>query len=73
MNTKRSVPWVFWPFYAIAQLVAAILKLTGRFAAALLGFILLVVGGVLSITIIGAVIGLPMMLVGVLLIVKAIF
>ena len=73
MTTHKHVPWVLWPFYALAQLITGILKLTGRLVAALIGFVLLVAGVVLSITIIGAILGVPLIILGFMLLVRAIF
>ncbi|MFN8445853.1 MAG: hypothetical protein U0175_33995 [Caldilineaceae bacterium] len=73
MLTSRPVPWLLWPFYVVAQLVTGILKLTGRLLAAIIGFVLLVVGGVLCLTIIGAILGIPLMIFGLMLMVRAIF
>jgi hypothetical protein len=53
--------------------LALILELTGRLVALVLGLILLVLGVVLSLTGIGAIIGIPMVLFGLLLIVRGFF
>lgn len=73
MTTHKRVPWLLWPFYALAQLITGILKLTGRLVAALIGFVLLVAGVALSITIIGAILGVPLIIFGFMLLVRAIF
>ena len=73
MLTNRPVPWILWPFYAVAQLITGILKLTGRLLAALIGFVLLVLGGVLCLTVIGAILGVPLLIFGLMLMVRAIF
>jgi hypothetical protein len=70
---KKKTPWILWPFVAIWNLVAAIITLTGRFIAVLLGLVLIILGVVLSLTIIGAIIGVPMILFGVLLIVRGLW
>ena len=51
---KRTTLWILWPFVALWQLVGTILALTGRLVAVILGLALLMVGIVLSATIIGA-------------------
>lgn len=73
MTTSKPVPWILWPFYAVARLITGILKLTGRLFAAVIGFVLLVAGVALSITIIGAILGIPMIIFGLMLMVRAIF
>ncbi|MCX8132098.1 MAG: hypothetical protein N3I35_18615 [Clostridia bacterium] len=59
MMYYRSTPLIFWPFVALYSIVEMILKLAGRIVAAVLGVALMIVGAVLSLTIIGAVIGIP--------------
>lgn len=73
MTTHKHVLWLLWPFYALAQLITGILKLTGRLVAALIGFVLLVAGVALSITIIGAILGVPLIIFGFMLLLRAIF
>jgi hypothetical protein len=67
-SEKRHVPWFLWPFWAIWQLVAWIIGLTGRLVAVILGLALMIVGVVLSLTVIGAIFGIPLFLIGVLLV-----
>jgi hypothetical protein len=72
-NPKRRIPWYLWPFYAIWRLVTLILDATGRLLCGVLGLVLMVVGTMLSLTVVGAVLGVPLILVGVLLVVRALF
>jgi hypothetical protein len=73
MSEQKRTPWIFWPFVAIWRLVTGILALTGRLVAALLGFVLMVVGIVVSLTIVGAVIGIPLVIFGFMLMLRSIF
>ncbi len=73
MKEKRSIPWYLWPFVAIWRLLATIVELTGRFVAMILGLVFLIVGVLVSFTIIGAIIGIPMAIIGVLLFLRGIF
>jgi hypothetical protein len=75
MNTtqKRTIPWYLWPFWAIWRLVVIIIGLTGRLVGAILGLALLIVGIVLSLTVVGAFAGIPLGLLGILLMVRSIF
>ena len=66
-------PWFLWPFEAIWRLVAWIVGLTGRLVAVILGLVLLIVGGVLSITVVGAIVGVPLAILGFLLILRGLF
>ncbi|HSM72288.1 MAG TPA: hypothetical protein VK851_12160 [Anaerolineales bacterium] len=70
---ERRIPWYLWPFAAIWKLLAVIVELTGRFLAMILGILLMVVGVLISLTVIGAIIGIPLGIVGLLLFLKGIF
>jgi len=69
----KSLSWLLWPFIALFKLVAAIIELTGRFVAILLGFVLLFVGAIVSLTIVGAIVGIPLMIFGGMLMIRGIF
>jgi hypothetical protein len=73
METKRRVPLLLWPFYAMMQLVIWILKVTGRLLGFLLGVVMIVVGIVLCATLIGAILGVPLVILGGMLAFKSIF
>ena len=51
-ESKRT-PWFLWPFVAIWDLITWILQLTGRLVAAILGLVFMIVGAILTITVIG--------------------
>ncbi len=70
---SKKTPWLLWPFVAIWNLVAWILKLTGRLVAAILGLVFMIVGAIVTVTVIGAVIGIPMIIFGFLLMLRSIF
>ena len=72
-ETRPRVHWLLWPFWALWQLVAGILLLTGRFVAILLGVVFIIVGLLVSLTIVGAIIGIPLALFGVLLVVRGLW
>jgi hypothetical protein len=72
-NSRSRVPWLLWPFAAIWDLLAFILGLTGRLVAAVLGLALLIVGGVLTLLVITAWLGIPLAIFGFLLMVRSIF
>jgi len=73
MADQKKTPWFFWPFVALWRLVTWILELTGRFVAILLGIVFMVVGVIVTLTVIGAIVGVPMFLFGVLLILRGLF
>ena len=68
-----NTPWYLWPIVALWRLVAAIIGLPGRLVAVLLGIVLMIAGGLLTMTVVGAVAGIPLMIVGLLLIARGIF
>lgn len=70
---RKSVPWILWPFKAIWDLLTWILKLTGRLVAAVIGLVVTIVGFVLTVLVISAPVGIPMMVFGFLLMVRGIF
>jgi len=70
---ERRIPWYLWPFAAIWKLLAVIVELTGRLVAMILGIVLMIVGGIVSLTVIGAIVGIPLAIVGLLLFLKGMF
>lgn len=72
-QTKRQISWVWWPFVAIWKLLSIIVEMTGRFVAMVLGIVLILVGILVNLTIVGAIVGLPLALIGLLLLLRGIF
>jgi len=72
-QTKSNIPWYLWPFAAIWKLLAVIVELTGRFVAMVIGIVFIIVGIVVSLTIVGAIVGVPLAAIGLLLLLKGIF
>lgn len=70
---SRSIPWYLWPFWAIWRLLTFIVELTGRLVAVVIGLVLMIVGALVSLTVIGAVIGVPLILIGFLLVLRGFF
>lgn len=64
---------VTWPFVTLWRLVTAILEITGRLVAIGLGVALTIIGVLLSLTVVGATVGIPMLLVGIMLIARGLF
>jgi len=69
----KDTPWYLWPFVALWELLAGIIKLTGRLVAAVLGLVLMIVGVILTLTVIGAIVGIPLLIFGFLLVVRGFF
>lgn len=72
-HSRRHLSWIWWPFLAIWRLLSTIVEMTGRFLAMVLGGILLIVGFIVSLTIVGAIVGIPLMVIGGLLVLRGIF
>lgn len=72
-TTKDRVPLILWPVYAIWKLLTLILNVTGRIICALLGLALMAAGVAISLSIIGAIAGVPLAALGFLLAVRALF
>jgi len=70
---KQHIPWYLWPFAAIWKLLATIVEMTGRFVAMVLGVVLMLVGVLVSLTIIGAIVGIPLGVIGLLLFFRGMF
>ncbi len=73
MSNTTGVPLLLWPFYAIWRLLTLILGLVGRLFAGVLGFVLMVAGIALAVTVVGAPLGIPVAIFGFLLLVRALF
>jgi hypothetical protein len=72
-SDERKVPILLWPFYAVWRLLTFVLEFTSRLICAFIGLGLMVGGTALTITIAGAPIGVPLILFGFLLLVRALF
>ena len=72
-STEARIPLLLWPFYAVWKLLSLVLELTGRLLCALLGIVMMVLGVTVSLSVVGAVIGIPLAAFGFLLTVRALF
>ena len=72
-NSTNPTPLLLWPFKLLMDLIEGVIKLTGRLAAVLIGFAILIVGIVLTASIITAPIGIPLIILGFLMMIRGIF
>jgi len=72
-STQSQVPILLWPFYAIWRLLTLILNVAGRLLCALLGIGIMVAGVAITLSVVGAPLGIPLASLGFLLLVRAIF
>jgi hypothetical protein len=62
---RKNVPWFLWPIYLPLKIAFFIISLCGRFVGLILAAIFILLGKFLTATIIGAIIGIPLLLIGV--------
>jgi len=70
---SNGVPILLWPFYAVWRLLTFVVELIGRLLCGMLGIGLMVAGVAITLSIIGAPVGIPLASVGFLLLVRSIF
>jgi len=73
MKEKRHIPWFLWPLRAIWKLLTLVLGLTGRLIGVILGLVMVITGIVACLSIIGVAIGIPLIVLGFLLMLRSIF
>ena len=72
-SSDSRVPLLLWPFYAIWRFLTFVLTMVGRLLCALLGIGLMAAGVAVSLSVIGAPLGIPLAALGFLLLVRALF
>ncbi|MEW5940494.1 MAG: hypothetical protein AB1750_12565 [Chloroflexota bacterium] len=72
-ETTTRIPWYAWPFVALWRLIVGIVALTGRLVAVILGSALMLAGFLVSLTVVGAIVGIPLAIVGLLLVLRGLF
>jgi hypothetical protein len=69
-DRHHRLHWFFCPFKALWKLLAGLIGLTGRLVAVVLGAALMLAGGLVSLTVVGAVIGIPLAVLGLLIVLR---
>ena len=72
-STQSHVPVLLWPFYAIWRLLTFIISVIGRLLCALLGIALMVAGVAITMSVVGAPLGIPLASLGFLFLIRAVF
>lgn len=72
-TNENRVPILLWPFYAIWRLLTLVLSIVGRLLCALLGLIVMIGGVLITMSVVGAPVGIPLAALGFLLLIRAIF
>ncbi len=70
---RRRTPILLLPFVIVWSIFSFILKLTGRLLAALLGLLCTAVGILLTLSFFAAPIGIPLIIFGILLMLRSVF
>jgi hypothetical protein len=65
LSNQKHVPWYLWPIYLPLKIAFFIISLAGRFVGLILAAIFILLGKLLCATIIGAIVGLPLLLIGI--------
>lgn len=72
-HPNHHTHWILWPFIALWKLLAGLIGLTGRLVAVIIGAVLVLTGGIVSLTVVGAVIGIPLAVLGLLIVLRGLF
>ncbi len=72
-STDTQVPLLLWPFYAIWRLLTFILNVAGRLICSVLGIGIMIAGVAITMSVVGAPIGIPLASLGFLLLIRALF
>lgn len=72
-STEKRIPILLWPFYAIWRLVTFVFEIIGRLLSALLGIGLMFAGVAITLSVVGAPLGIPLAALGFLLLIRALF
>ncbi len=72
-SSETHIPILLWPFYAVWRLLTFVMSAVGRLLCAVIGIGIMVAGVVLTMTVVGAPVGIPLASVGFLLLIRALF
>jgi hypothetical protein len=71
--TFGQIPWILWPVVALWRLLSTLVRWTGRLVGIVFGLTLMALGLLLTLTIAGAIVGIPVGVVGLLITIKSLF
>ncbi len=72
-SDDKDIPILLWPFYAIWRLLTFVLEFVGRLLCALLGIGMMAAGVTITLSVVGAPLGIPLAALGFLLLIRALF
>ena len=70
---SRPTPLLLWPVVILWRVVSMLVQLTGILLALAIGFVFMILGVALSMTVVGAVIGVPLLFLGIMITLRAIY
>jgi hypothetical protein len=73
LAVRHRTPWILWPFAVIWDLLTFFLIALGRVLTGITGFLLMAVGVLITLTVVGAPLGIPLAALGLLLMVRSAF
>ena len=73
MSVGRNICWYLWPFAAVWDVLALVINLTGRLLGIVLAIVVMAVGIILTMTIAGAPVGIPVAVLGLLVMIRCLF
>ncbi len=72
-STDTHIPILLWPFYAIWRVLTFILSVVGRLICSIVGIGMMIAGVLITMSIVGAPLGIPLASLGFLLLIRALF
>ena len=72
-HARRRTPILLWPIVLMWKLVTLLANMTGIIVALVLGLVLMMIGLFFCSTIVGAVIGIPVFILGFLLLIRGLY
>ena len=72
-STDTHIPILLWPFYAIWRLLTFILNVAGRLICSVVGISMMIAGVLITMSVVGAPLGIPLASLGFLLLIRALF
>jgi hypothetical protein len=72
-STDTRVPVLLWPIYAIWRLLTFVLNVVGRLICSIVGLGFMLAGVAITMSVVGAPIGIPLASLGFLLLLRAVF
>ena len=73
LAVRHRTPWILWPFAVIWDFLTFFLIALGRVLTGITGFLLMAVGVLITLTVVGAPLGIPLAALGLLLMVRSAF